>query len=721
MTFTFTRIANTDTPIPNGTENFTGFGYYIEDGETNFSDLTWPAINENGNIAFLGRKFENQQGIYTDINGLNLVADTNTPIPNNPIPDETDTFLTFQPPIINNNGNVSFRGILALNDNFNGSLFDTGIYTDIGGLNQVADINTTIPGSTETFDSFGFLPSLNDNGNIAFYGEISDFGFPGFQGIYTHIGGINLIADTNTPIPGTTENFEGFGTLSFNNNETVAFVGFTDTTFTEPAIYYSNSEGILTSIIDTKTPIPNSTENFSNLSTPILNNNDEIVFAASQDLSGNFGIYTNNIGGINVVADVNTSIPDGVGNFTGFTSEDPDNISFDSFVSDLYSINDSGKVAFIGVGIDEQQGIYTNLNNVLEKVVDRNTSLEGKTISDLAFGWYGLNENQIAFTAQFTDETEGIYVATNAPVSLSLNIDIDNISEADGENAATVTITRTGGTATPLEVNLTSSDTTEVTVSSIVTIPLDQTSVTFSVDAIDDLIDDGDQTVNLTATATGYTEDTIEFIVTDNDDPPPPPEDQIINGDSGPDTLIGGMGNDTLNGRLGKDKLFGKSGNDLLIGRPGNDILLAGDGDDTLEGGTGRDRLNGGPGDDVLTGGGSIDRFIFNTNEPFQPEDVGVDQITDFSQTQGDIILLDRRTFTAINSELGEGFSIASEFVIVSDDELAETAEAVIVYNSSNGNLFYNPNGSETGFGDGGQFATLTNTPLLAAGDFFLR
>ncbi|NES71056.1 MAG: hypothetical protein F6K24_40540, partial [Okeania sp. SIO2D1] len=65
MTFTFTRIANTDTQIPDGTENFANFGYYIEDGETNFSDLIWPAINEAGNLAFLGRNSANQIGIYT--------------------------------------------------------------------------------------------------------------------------------------------------------------------------------------------------------------------------------------------------------------------------------------------------------------------------------------------------------------------------------------------------------------------------------------------------------------------------------------------------------------------------------------------------------------------------------------------------------------------------------------------------------------------------------
>ena len=197
--------------------------------------------------------------------------------------------------------------------------------------------------------------------------------------------------------------------------------------------------------------------------------------------------------------------------------------------------------------------------------------------------------------------------------------------------------------------------------------------------------------------------------------------DDALRGFNGNDTMVGGEGDDNLNGGNDSDRLFASSGNDLLIGRSGNDILLGGDGDDTLEGGIGRDRLNGGAGNDQLTGGGSIDRFIFNTNEEFQAEDFGIDTITDFSQTQGDIILLDLRTFSAINSDSGTGFSVEGEFAVVTDDELAETSGAVIVYNSDNGNLFYNPNGSGDGFGSGGQFATLTNTPSLEAEDFFLR
>ncbi|MEB3342690.1 hypothetical protein [Okeania sp.] len=194
----------------------------------------------------------------------------------------------------------------------------------------------------------------------------------------------------------------------------------------------------------------------------------------------------------------------------------------------------------------------------------------------------------------------------------------------------------------------------------------------------------------------------------------------LINGNSGNDRLVGNNGNDTLRGGAGNDFILGVSGNDLMEGNSGFDHLLGGTGNDTLRGGTGRDRLNGGPGNDVLTGGASIDRFIFNTNKEFTSADVGRDEITDFVPGQ-DIILLDKDTFTALTSVQGDGFSVTTEFAEVTTNAQVATSGAFIVYNSTNGQLFYNANGSDPGLGGGANFATLTNEAEIDAGDFFLR
>ncbi|MGB3467821.1 MAG: calcium-binding protein [Cyclobacteriaceae bacterium] len=152
-----------------------------------------------------------------------------------------------------------------------------------------------------------------------------------------------------------------------------------------------------------------------------------------------------------------------------------------------------------------------------------------------------------------------------------------------------------------------------------------------------------------------------------------------------------------------------------------NDILLGGTGDDILEGRLGGDRLNGGPGNDTLIGGASIERFIFNSNRPYEAEDIGRDIITDFRQDKNDLILLDKRTFTNIGSVAGEGFSIVEEFEIVSSDAEAEGATGAIIYNQNNGNLFYNSDVISDVFGEGGLFATLDNLPALENSDFMIR
>ena len=201
------------------------------------------------------------------------------------------------------------------------------------------------------------------------------------------------------------------------------------------------------------------------------------------------------------------------------------------------------------------------------------------------------------------------------------------------------------------------------------------------------------------------------------------PTGQTLKGDRGNDTLVGADGNDTINGARGNDKLLGRSGDDLLIGRLGNDILLGGAGDDTLEGGIGRDRLNGGAGNDILTGGGGRDRFIFNSNKEFDSNDFGIDTINNFqldlrldeNGNQGDLILLDKSSFTELESAAGIGFSVDDDFEIVNTDDDVDNSNAFIVYSESSGGLFYSLDGEST------QFAILDGAPTITEDNFQIR
>jgi Ca2+-binding RTX toxin-like protein len=201
-----------------------------------------------------------------------------------------------------------------------------------------------------------------------------------------------------------------------------------------------------------------------------------------------------------------------------------------------------------------------------------------------------------------------------------------------------------------------------------------------------------------------------------------------VNGGYGYDTIKGFAGIDHLSGNHGNDLLLGGDDKDELYGGPGNDRLFGENGNDYLSGGRGKDILNGGKGNDSLIGGtgeyGNFeqeqDRFLFDTGRKFQRGDTGVDTIVDFERSF-DKILLDKTTFTSLNSVAGNGFSVSSEFAVVKTDGAASTSGAEIVYNSTNGKLFYNPNRAASGYGEGGFFALLTGTPALARSNFILQ
>lgn len=215
--------------------------------------------------------------------------------------------------------------------------------------------------------------------------------------------------------------------------------------------------------------------------------------------------------------------------------------------------------------------------------------------------------------------------------------------------------------------------------------------------------------------------------------------DDTLYGGQDSDNLFGGDGNDVLYGGdltwfntdsdTSADYLSGGNGNDALYGGGGNDYLEGGNGVDTLNGGTGNDWLSGGAGNDSLISGSGADRFLYDTYRAFRSDDIGVDTLSDFNWGEGDKFVLSKETFSVLQSLAGTGFSVLSEFASVTSDAAAEASSAFIVYNYTNGKLFYNANGSVGGFYNpdssglvgGGHFATLSNTPYLIGSDFIIQ
>ena len=133
-------------------------------------------------------------------------------------------------------------------------------------------------------------------------------------------------------------------------------------------------------------------------------------------------------------------------------------------------------------------------------------------VAYVAGGGSGLQVIDIDFTTRATGTIEN----DDAP-ALVLSIAAAEISEGAGAAVTTATVTRTTDTTNALTVNLSSNDTTEATVPASVTIPAGQMSATFDIDAVDDAIVDGTQTVTITASAAAHTDGIGTVDVTDDD------------------------------------------------------------------------------------------------------------------------------------------------------------------------------------------------------------
>ena len=73
---------------------------------------------------------------------------------------------------------------------------------------------------------------------------------------------------------------------------------------------------------------------------------------------------------------------------------------------------DGGDVAFLGYGVNGPQGIYLRRSGELMKIVDENDSLDGHSIFSVELGLDALDDDQLAFTAHFDDQSSALYIAT---------------------------------------------------------------------------------------------------------------------------------------------------------------------------------------------------------------------------------------------------------------------------------------------------------------------
>ncbi|MFC7336873.1 lamin tail domain-containing protein [Haloferula chungangensis] len=132
----------------------------------------------------------------------------------------------------------------------------------------------------------------------------------------------------------------------------------------------------------------------------------------------------------------------------------------------------------------------------------------------------GLTHGTFSATASASDLGSPGYSGFGvAPPSITLSLEVTpaTVSESAGSPISGV-VSRTGPSSEPLEVTLNSSDTTEASVAATVTIPAGASSANFEIHGVDDIFPDGDQLVDITASAADATFASFEITVQDDGD-----------------------------------------------------------------------------------------------------------------------------------------------------------------------------------------------------------
>ncbi len=237
-----------------------------------------------------------------------------------------------------------------------------------------------------------------------------------------------------------------------------------------------------------------------------------------------------------------------------------------------------------------------------------------------------------------------------------------------------------------------------------------------------------------------------------------------ITGGTGIDTLRGGSGNDIINGAAGADVMYGEAGNDTFYVNNANDVIheIAGEGTadrvfanvnytlgagqniellnvwgsnglslagnelrNTVNGAAGADTLNGGAGADFIYGNGGNDRLIGGA---------GVDVL--FGGTGKDVFVLQQlaanfdsiRDFAIADDQLevsrslffnfdNNGAVAPANWFVSNTTGLAADTDDRFIFNKSDGNLYFDRDGSDGAYG-GVRIATFPGVPLLTAADF---
>jgi Dockerin type I domain len=367
------KIADTNTLIPNG-------------GGATFGVFDRPAISGQ-NVAFFGRATGGgipPAGVYHNIGALTRVMDNTTPSP-------------FGAGILNANGTVDIAGNVVV---FTTGSPNIGVFTSDGGiLSVIANTGTPNPAGAGFLTGFDF-PTIGTSG-VSFQALVNT---SFFNGIYTTVGGggVSRIFDATMLIPG--------GVVPGPSNIVAPAMSGANTVFSASNSAGSFScicglmGGVFGSIISSSDVAPGTLID----SRPAISGENVAWTEGQTGLAGAIRVRARIDGVIGPIAVIGQVAPDSGMSMMRFgdPSIDGDTVSF-------------GANNLAGVF-----GLFVRIAGQIHTVQLNTQPLDGKTIQTIQMSQFALDSNNIAFKAEFTDGSQGIFMAS---------ITVTNTPDIDGD------------------------------------------------------------------------------------------------------------------------------------------------------------------------------------------------------------------------------------------------------------------------------------------------
>lgn len=368
--FTFTRIVDFNTPIPEGVGTFDSFG--------GFNNVTM----SQGRVIFSGGGRSDVGGIYEFAKGaLGVVANTRTPVPGG-----TGTFGDGlrSYPLDNSGSSIAFVG---------GNSSRAGVVTRFDGvLDFAADFQTPVPDAKGNFQFFFDRPSVEGR-DIAFAGSVD--AAHARPGVYLSSNGkLSRVADNATVIPNGGATFARFNDWRVQEGGRVTFSG--DNTSAGQGGIYRRQGDALAALVDRMTPVPDGHGQFDVFGRLSVDGND-VAFGALNTDPKHEGLFKLTGGTVQRVVDASTPIPGHEG------------LTFQGVLSgDLFK----DTVIF---GEQEAGGVWLEAGGELTPIVLPGDIVDGQTVLQTQWFPNSRDGNEFALVLTFpgsgeNEFTQAIYV-----------------------------------------------------------------------------------------------------------------------------------------------------------------------------------------------------------------------------------------------------------------------------------------------------------------------